>query len=206
MSESALIRNGSSIEILENSQARTQVFLQSSPRARRLESTSFLDLNYLLAAPSEPQIFKQGPFAIGVLTEGNLQSLFSGRQVPTDSVISVPPVIPFEARGTQGKMALIADGEFLQGESFRGQRRYSPPDNRTLFFNMLDYMMGNEGLAGIRAKEVVIRPLDQEKIQANALIIRMVNILLPVLLIALLGIGIGYTRRRRARKLQSDAN
>ena len=204
--ESALIRNGSSIEILDNAQLQAQVFLQSSPQATRLESTSFLDLNYLLEAPSEPQIFNQGPMVTGVMVEGNFQSLFTGRRAPLDSIISVPPVIPFSGAGNQGKMALIADGEFLLGESFRGQRRYAPPDNRTLFFNVLDYMMGNEGLAEIRAKEVVLRPLDQKKIRANALMIRLLNIFLPVLLISLLGIGIGYTRRRRAKKLQSHAN
>lgn len=202
--ESALIRNGSSIDILESSPVQVQPFLISSPQARRLESTSFLDLNYLLAAPSEPQVFNEGPFLNGVLIEGNLQSLFAGRKVPSDSLTQAAPVIPFQASGTLGKMALIADGEFLLGEDFRGQRRFSPPDNRTLFFNVLDYMMGNEGLSQIRAKEVVLRPLDKQKIEENALALRLMNIFLPVILLLLLGMVIGYVRRRRARKLREQ--
>ena len=192
--------------MLENSQVQAQPFLLSSPQARKLESTSFLDLNFLLAAPSEPQMFNQGPFLNGVLVEGTLQSLFTGRSVPTDSLTQVAPVLPFQATGNTGKMALIADGEFLLGEEFRGQRGFSPPDNRTLFFNILDYMLGNESLAQIRAKEVVLRPLDKKKIEENALIIRLVNIFLPIILLLFIGLGIGYVRRSRASKLYREAN
>ncbi|MEM9719058.1 MAG: Gldg family protein [Bacteroidota bacterium] len=197
--ESALLRYSGSIDTLPSPQLKKQIFLQSSPQSRKLESTSFLNVPTLLAAPSQPRLFRDGPFTTGVLVEGNFQSLFAGRPLPTDSV---PSSLPFTSTGTTGKMALISDGEFLLGESFRGQRRFSPQDNGTLFFNVLEYLMGNESMAQIRAKEVVLRPLNTSKIQQHALSIRIVNIFLPILLLLLIGMGRYVYRRTRANRLR----
>ena len=197
--DATLLRYSGSIDTLPTPQIRKRIFLQSSAQSRKLESTSYLNVPSLLAAPSQPNLFNRGPFTTGILLEGNFQSLFVGRPVPKDSF---PSAQPFAPDGNLGKMVLISDGEFLLGESFRGQRRFSPQDNRTLFFNLLEYLIGNESMAQIRAKEVVLRPLDTDKIQKYALSIRLVNILGPIFLIFCLGLLRYMYRRRRAKKLR----
>jgi len=203
--ESILLRNSSSIDTTYKPGMRKEVFLQSSPQSQTLNSTSFLDLNALLGAPAQPEVFTQGPMITGIMLEGTFSSLFTGRSAPTDAAIATPPVASFVAQGDGGKMALISEGEFLMGEDFRGERSFAPLDNRTLFLNMLDYMISGESMAEIRAKEVVIRPLNAEKIRDNALGIRLVNMGLPVLLLVLLGLGRTFWRRRQAAKFQRNS-
>lgn len=63
--------------------------------------------------------------------------------------------------------------------------------------NSVDYMMGDESVLGVRSRSITIRPLDEEKINSGARFWQVINILIPLIAIALLGIAFFYIRKRR---------
>ena len=95
------------------------------------------------------------------------------------------------------RMALIADGEFPLGALYRGERQYLPYDNKTLLLNVVDYLAGDASLTGIRAKEVTVRKLDPDKIAGGEGLIRALNVGLPVVLLAALGLLLHWRRKRK---------
>jgi len=198
--DAVLMRYASSIDTLSRAGLQHQLLLTSSPRSRLQANMQYIDLNATLVASQNPELFNQGPFITGLLVEGQFTSNFAGRSAPTDSLRPQVPQLPFVAESnpaSRGKMAIIADGEFILGESFREERRYAPMDNRAFILNLLDFMTGDADLAQIRAKEVVVRPLDIDKIRNHASAIKWINLLLPIVLVKLFWIIRIVWRRKR---------
>lgn len=204
--DATLMRYASSIDTFAQSGVEKSVFLRSSPRSRAVEGSQFIDLNTLINDPPPTRLFNQGPFITGLLMEGVFKSLFVGRTAPTDSLAPHPPSATFGSQNNPvapGRMAIIADGEFALGKQFRGERSLRLPyDNRNLLMNTIDYLAGDAALSEIRSKEVVLRRLDREKVIENETLIRVVNLLLPIVLIVAFGLGRGYLRRRKHQRLK----
>ena len=202
--DAVLLRYASTLDTFYQEGVRKSVFLQSSPRSRTIQGQQFIDLNAYLQSPPPEALFNQGPQITGLLAEGVFQSLFVGREAPTDSLAPRPPAARFGARNNPvapGALAVIADGEFVQGKLFQGQRGYMPYDNKSLVMNAIDYLAGDDALTRIRAKEVVERRLNFETVQGRTGLVRFLTLGLPLILIVLAGLARGYLRRRRhARK------
>ncbi len=198
--ETVLMRFASSIDTLPKPEIRKQVLFKTSPQSLTQSNMQFIDLNASLLAAENPEIFQSGPQITGLLLEGTFTSLFKGRKAPVDDFTPDPPLVPFEEQsisGESGKMAIISDGAFPLGQEFRGESGpFAPYDNKAMVLNLMDYLVGNEALSEIRAKDVIIRPLDTEKIKHNIAWIRVANILFPVLLVILFWGG-RYSWRRR---------
>lgn len=207
--DAVLMRYVSSIDTFAQEGVDKSVFLTSSPRSRTVEGSQFIDLSTLINQPPPTRLFNRGPFITGLLMEGVFRSLFVGRQAPTDSLAPNPPKAKFGPQNNPiapGKIAVIADGEFAVGKSFRGERSPRLPyDNRTLLMNAIDYLAGDAALSEIRSKEVIVRRLDREKVLAHETTLRMLNLLMPILLIAGFGLLRGYLRRRRHQRLRQSA-
>jgi ABC-2 type transport system permease protein len=62
---------------------------------------------------------------------------------------------------------------------------------------MVAYLTNENGLIAARNKEVKIRPLDKEKIKAERTFWQVVNILMPLLALALFGLVWMYVRKRK---------
>ncbi|RMG61042.1 MAG: hypothetical protein D6722_20210, partial [Bacteroidetes bacterium] len=198
--DAVLLRYAASIDTFFQEGVRKSVFLQSSPQSRTIQGQQFIDLNAYLQTPPPEALFNQGPQIAGVLAEGIFQSLFVGREVPTDSLAPNPPPARFGPQNNPiapGAFAVIADGEFVQGKLFQGQRGYMPYDNKNMVMNAIDYLAGDETLTRIRAKEVVMRRLNFDKVQGRTGTIRFLTIGLPLLLIVGAGLGRAFLRRRR---------
>ena len=196
--ERTLIRYAGTIDTFPQPGVSKEVFLKSTPRSRALANTQFIDLGQVMANLEQPELFQQSEgFITGTLLTGQLASAFVGRKLPADSIPATRPFLPNSQPDRPAQMALISDGEFVMGLDFRGRRQpYLPYDNRTLLLNLIDYLVGDESLSRIRAKEVAVRPLDTDKIKNSATLIRTVNLVLPILLILLFG-GIRYFWRKR---------
>jgi ABC-2 type transport system permease protein len=196
--DAVLMRYPSSIEPLAREGVEASVFLTTSEYSRTIQGSQFVDLAEYLENPPPPALFNKGPKITGLLLEGTFESLFAGREVPLDSAAPNPPTAKFGARsGLPGKVAILSDGSFMLGKTFRGKRGYLPYDNKALLMNVTDYLAGDEALTGIRSKEVVIRRLDGEKVRDNAGWIRWMNLVLPVVAVVVFGVGRGIWRRRR---------
>ncbi|MEM6260896.1 MAG: Gldg family protein [Bacteroidota bacterium] len=225
--DAALLRYASSVDTFFQEKVKKTVFLKSSAYSRTVDGVQFIDLNEVLQNPPPPQVFRgKGDQSVGVLIEGTFLSAFTGRTPPTDSLAPNPPKAKFLPRSdlpelameyyrqrdsvperavaeylkqlTDGRrMVVLAEGEFPQGKLFRGQRRRMPYDNKTLLLNAVDYLAGDDALTKVRSKEVVMRPLDRDKVRDNVTLIRVLNLLLPVLVVVAFGVLRAQWRRRK---------
>lgn len=230
--DAVLLRYAGSIDSLPKEGLRHSVFLSTSPYSRSLEGSQFIDLNELLQNPPPQAMFNAGRQIAGMTIEGTFFSLFSGREIPRDTAFPEKPGAPFLERSDRAsllkeflesrdsvpadykirdylaraarprRMAVISDGEFALGKSFRGQRRNLPYDNGDLLLNVVDYLSGDDTMNAIRSKEVAERRLDPARVRGRVPLIRALNLALPVLLIALFGWFRSQRRRRINQRYQ----
>jgi hypothetical protein len=57
--------------------------------------------------------------------------------------------------------------------------------------------MGENSIIDIRSKQIDLRPINKQKVQKQAGLIRIVNVLAPVISIILLGFVFYYIRKRK---------
>lgn len=202
--DNVLLRYPSSIDTMAQAGVKKSVFLSSSQDSRTIDGQQFIDIDkYLQEKPPIPLFKNKGNKIIGVLMEGYFQSLFAGREIPTDSLAPKMPTAPFgDKSALPGKMIVISDGNFPLGKQFRGKLGYMPYDNKAMLMNAIDYLAGDVALTQIRAKEVEVRLLDKDKVIQYTWLIRAVNLVLPIVLIALFGFTRAYLRKRKNERFQ----
>jgi gliding-associated putative ABC transporter substrate-binding component GldG len=94
------------------------------------------------------------------------------------------------------KMVVIADGDFAingSGQETREQNK----DNINLMVNSIDFLSDDTGLIELRTKGVTSRPLDPIE-EGKKSFLKWLNLLLPILLIAILG----FIRSQQQRNLR----
>ena len=104
-------------------------------------------------------------------------------------------------------MLIVADGDIARNEyDFKqnamlplGYNRYVNYKfaNKDFLQNTIEYMLDDKGIIAARSKEVKLRLMDKEMADENATGIRLVNILLPLVLIGLFGMLFMWRRKRR---------
>ncbi len=198
--DAVMMRYASSIDTVNQPGVKKSVFLSSTPRSRTVQGRQFIDINQYVQSPPPVSVFNKQGLIMGLMMEGVFESLFAGREAPTDSLAPEKPTAAFGARNNPsrpGKMAIISDGAFPQPRVFRGRQQRVPFDNVDLVMNVIDYLAGDQALTEIRSKEVVVRRLDREKAQTSAGSLRLLNLVLPNLLILLFGVVLYYARKRK---------
>ncbi len=149
-----------------------------------------------------PEEFTAGPVALGYLLEGKFTSLYKNRFLPADVDSS-----NFLAEGKLAKLVVIADGDIVRNEinPKNGQPQTLGFDpftnytfaNRDLLLNLMTWLTEENGLIQTRSKQVMIRPLNREKINDEKMKWRLINLVLPVALICVYGILRALWRRKK---------
>lgn len=141
-----------------------------------------------------PEEFANGPFTVAYLLEGNFQSLYKNRPLPIQDN-------NFKAEGKKAKILITSDADIIKNEiSKKGNQLQEIPlkqGNKDFVTNVVDYMLDEQGLISVRAKEITLRPLDKIKIKDDKLMWQIINLVLPVLLILLFGIIRFYIRKKK---------
>ena len=97
--------------------------------------------------------------------------------------------------GNTSNIVLVSDSKI-----FADQGGGSSPENRIFIMNTIDYLLGDSELISLRSREVTDRPLLSEAYGVDAktrLTWKIVNMLLPSILIILLG---GYVMRHNKKR------
>ncbi|MCB9234299.1 MAG: Gldg family protein [Bacteroidia bacterium] len=202
------IRFGSTIDTTHIEGIRKEVVLQSSPAARTIQGTQFIDISQLVSRPIPPNLFNKGPYTLGLVLSGKFESLFARRNPPVDSLAPTPPTaakLPVNVDLEVPKMAVISDGELATGMLVKNQNQYVPYDNKALVMNLLDYLSGDNVISQIRSKEVVLRKLDGNKVIGNQAFIQFINIVIPVVMIIAFGLIRAWLRRRKNLSFQNKS-
>lgn len=150
----------------------------------------------------KPENFAQPFIPIGYLLEGNFTSLFKNRFVPEGVETTT---IVTESKST--KMVVIADGDLARNEINPRTGKAMPLGfdpfsnytfaNEELLMNAVGWLLNDGGLLTARTKEVKMRPLDKERVQAERLQWQLINLVLPLVLIAIFGVVWAYARKKK---------
>lgn len=175
--------------------------LMTSPYTQLLNTPALVGYNDARKQPN-PAEYNGGEKLAAVLLEGSFTSLFQNRILPND-----PRHSTFKAEGKQGKVIICADGDVVVNDV--DYKRSAPLPlgydrvtnqtygNKDFVMHALDYMTDANGLITTRNKEVSIRALDKIEIQENKKFWQTLNLLLPLILIALFGTIRYYLRLRK---------
>jgi ABC-2 type transport system permease protein len=150
----------------------------------------------------DPNTFNEGPVPVAYLLEGAFTSIYYNRFLPknVDSENFTPQGVP-------SKIMVVADGDFARNDiNFENGEPYplgfdpymkAEFANRDFLLNALTYMLEEDGIIMAKAKEIKIRPLDKVKVQEGRLKWQIINLVLPVVLLVLYGLGRYYWRKNR---------
>ncbi len=149
-----------------------------------------------------PELFKAGQQPVGYLLEGKFTSLFRNRPAPAG--VAEQNV---KEEGAETKIAVFSDGDLVRndinprtGQAYElGFDRYNNVKfaNKELAMNTIHYLLDSEGLINVRSKEIQLRPLDKVRVKEERTRWQLLNLVAPIVLLALFGIIRYYMRKRR---------
>lgn len=184
------------IDTLKNDIKKT-VLLQSSPLTKVVGMPKLISLEEVTKEPN-PKTFNKGQQNLAVLLEGEFTSVYNNRVKPFKLTKERNTSVPT-------KMIVIADGDVIKNDVGRngplelGFDRFSGRKfgNKEFLLNCVNYLLEDNGLINIRAKEVKVSFLDPQKIVAQKTKWQLINIALPLVLLAIFGFAFNYIRRKK---------
>lgn len=157
----------------------------------------------------QPQQFNAGPQPVAYLLEGTFRSLYTNRLAP-----KTEEVFEFRAQNLPSKVLVISDGDVVRNDLGRdssafplGFDRVSQLTfaNQDLILNALEYMLDEDGVVLARNKEIELRPLDVARLQEERLRWQLLNVVGPLVLLVLFGVGRYAWRKRKYERLRPAA-
>lgn len=191
----------SSIDTIHNDIKKT-VLLTTSEFTRVKSAPAMIDVTDALVQPDR-RLYTRSLVPVAVLLEGEFRSAWRNRLAPE---LVMEKSMGYRDRSKETKMIVVSDGDIIRnqfnakegtiypvGYDFYRKIRYA---NRELILNMLNYMTGDEGLMTVRNKNFTLRKLDAEKASEKRTYYQVINIIAPVLILALAGVGIVVIEKR----------
>ena len=194
----------SSIDTLPNSVNKT-ILLSSSPISKIVGMPTEIDitkeinknLKILNEGPSENE-YDSGEIALSVLLEGSFPSAFSNRIKPFKINNGVDISKP-------AKMVIISDGSIIVNQFQKNRPLELGFDkwtnafygNKEFLLNSVNYLLDDSGLINIRSKEISVPFLDFQRVIKQRSLWQLVNILLPLVLLAIFGFGFSFFRKQK---------
>ena len=189
----------SQIDTLINTIDKT-ILLRSSPLTKLEGVPREISLDVVTQEP-QPETFTNPNQNLAVLLEGEFVSVYDKRVKPFK-------ISEDKVKSEATKMIIIADGDVIKNEVIRNQpqelgfefltkRKFG---NKEFLENAVNYLLNDDGLINIRTKEVKLAFLDSEKIEDQKSKWQIINIALPLVILAIFGIAFNYLRRKRYSK------
>ncbi|MFD1316866.1 gliding motility-associated ABC transporter substrate-binding protein GldG [Namhaeicola litoreus] len=190
------LRFPSTIDTLKNSIEKT-ILLHSSPYAKIIGTPADVSLNEIAENPTQ-ESFNQKNLIYGVLLEGEFQSAYKNRIKPF-SIQSATD------ESVYNQMVVVSDGDLIANDVLRGeplpldQDKWTkkPLGNQQFLLNTVLFLLEDQSILELRAKQVQIKFLDKEKAYREKGFWQILNVLLPLILLMLFGIIFNYIRKKR---------
>ncbi|GAB3944149.1 gliding motility-associated ABC transporter substrate-binding protein GldG [Spirosoma harenae] len=149
----------------------------------------------------DPSTYTDGSRIIACLLEGNFQSLFANRILPSD-----PRANGFKAEGLASRILICSDGDLVINDvDYKRQTPYplgfdrytrNTFANKDFALHAIDYLIDPNGVIAARSRVVALRPLDKIRVDANRTGWQVLNVLGPLALLGLIGAVWQFARRR----------
>ena len=193
----------SSIQLLDNSDGVSKTVLLSTSEYSRVKNAPVvIDLNEARQEPDQ-RLYNSSNLPVAVLLEGKFHSMWIHR---LPSGFTKLPEIGYRDTSEQTKMLVVSDGDIIKNRYSRSDGTTYPLGfdsytntmyaNKEFLLNAINYLAGNSDAMATRGKSVQLRKLDVVKSKRSATAVKMLNIALPIVIVATAG-GIIYLVRRR---------
>lgn len=205
------LQYAASLDAVGDTSIKKTVILESSENAMHYKAPARVNYRVLTINPDFTSHNKKPFQPIGYLLEGKFKSMFTTRASK-----ETKNAINFKSESPENKMLVIGDGDLIRNHIFykEGQPypvglEYEPLvmnsgyaqkiyGNTDFFLNAVDYLLGEDQLIELRAREKVFRPIDESKIEdGKKAFWQFINIVLPIVILLVLGFIQFFIRKRK---------
>ncbi|TGV01652.1 gliding motility-associated ABC transporter substrate-binding protein GldG [Flavivirga rizhaonensis] len=184
------------IDTLKNNINKT-ILLETAPLTKLEGMPREISLDLVTQEP-DPTLFNKGNQTLAVLLEGEFTSVYNNR-------IKAFKLLEEKNKSIPTKMIVIADGDIIKNNVIKNRPQELGFDrwtgktygNKEFLLNAVNYLLDDNGLINIRSKEIAIAFLNHQKIAAQKSKWQLINIALPLVLLAFFGLGFNYFRKKR---------
>lgn len=199
--DAVLLRFASSIDTVKAPGIKKTPLLMTSPLSRAMMTPVKVSVNDL-RKPLNDGEFSRPLIPVGYLLEGRFTSLYKNRFLPEGIEQT-----SFKEEGLPSKVIVIGDGDVIRNDinyrtgqplplGFDAATNYTFA-NRDLLLNALAYLTQEDGLIQARNKQVMIRPLDKTLIRDSHFRWQLINLILPLVILAGFGMIRAYLRKKK---------
>lgn len=202
-----------SLDTVEAEGITKTILLSSSANARTLGSPAVISGAENVNAPEDAK-YKKSNVPVAVLLEGKFRSMFANRlstamndSLRLNNLTFMPQSI------SNNKMIVVGDGDMVLNSVVKGNpipmgmnvytygtQAQVPFANKDFLQNCLDYLINENGLSEAKAKDYVVRLLDNRKIAEEKTVWQILNIGFPIFVVVLFASVFQWLRRRKFTK------
>lgn len=201
-----LAQFANSIDLIDAKDIRKTVLLSTSDYAYALATPARIQLNSLQTVEDISK-FDKKQIPIAVLLEGKFNSVYANRATRAQLDTLEAYGIPFlKSAANDGKIIVASDADIVLNQISEqvgplpmGVNKYTKIQyaNKDFFLNSLEYLASSNNIMEARAKDYTLRLLDLKKVGTQKTTWQLVNLVLPILLIALFALIYQWWRKRK---------
>lgn len=185
------------MDTLKNGISKT-VLLRSSLLSKKVGVPRLVSLNEINTKNNSE--FKQGSQILGVLLEGTFKSAYKDRVKPFK-------IKNIKDHSSPNAMLVISDGDIIANQVYQNKpidlnTNYLTGEqfgNKEFLINAVNYLLDNKGLLKLRSKSIKLRFLDKNRVIVEAGYWKVLNVLAPLIILLLFGLGFNYYRKYKYR-------
>lgn len=184
----------SSIDTLSNG-IKKSILLSSSPLSKQEGTPKELILDF---PEKTTEGYEKGNFPVAVLLEGSFTSAFKNRVKPIAQLQS-------KEQSEPNKMIVISDGDIIRNDIQQGEplelgydkwtNQYF--DNKAFLQNCVNYLLDDTAFLSLRNKKVSLAFLDKKTLEKDITYWKLIAFVVPLLSLAILGLGIRFWYKKR---------
>ena len=184
------------IDTLKNGIKKT-ILLSTSSKTQVMTLPALVSLSEI-GQEINPETYNRSNLPLAVLAEGSFTSAYKNRVKPVNLKGNLD-------QGKNAAIVLIADGDILKNQVDQGQAQELGYDMRTgqlygnkeFLMNTVNYLLDDTGLIKLRNKDIKVPFLDSKKIIDQKFKWQLINVVLPLLLVAGFGFVFMWLRKRK---------
>ena len=199
-----------SLDTVEAEGITKTILLSSSANARTIGTPAVISGAENVNAPEDAK-YKKSNVPVAVLLEGKFRSMFANRLSPAmrDSLGRYDLTFMPQSISTN-KIIVVGDGDMVLNSVVKGNpipmgmnvytygtQAQVSFSNKDFLQNCLDYLINENGLSEAKAKDYVVRLLDNKKTAEQKTLWQVVNIVLPVFLVVVFAFIFQWLRKRK---------
>lgn len=194
-----------SIDTVQAAGIQKTILLASSSEARSLKTPARVSWNSI-QSEDDLKTFNKSNLPVAVLLEGSFSSLYANRLSTEQRMALQSAGEAFKTQSPPNKMIVVSDADIAlnpvsqtDGPLQVGMNPYTRYQyaNKDFLFNAVAYLVDGSGILEARSKDFTLRLLDKKKVAENRTFWQSINVILPVVMVALFGLLYQYLRSRK---------